>query len=106
MNALKIIVEGADGAGFSERRGTTKEGRAYNIRRQTVYMHNGKVHPTPVELNLGDDRRPYEPGEYTISASSFKLGVRGIEVDSYNMELVPLRSASAPAASTPRSPGV
>lgn len=95
---LRITVEPVDNAGYSERSGTSKDGKPYRIARQTVYMHNGKVHPTPVDLSIRDGAKPYEPGEYTIAASSFKLGTRGIELDPFNVELVSLQRKPAAAA--------
>lgn len=94
---IRIVVEAADNAGYSERSGTSKEGKSFRVAIQTVYMHNGKVHPTPVDLRISDGQRPYEPGEYTISASSYKIGLNGrIELDTYKLELTPLRARQTP----------
>lgn len=106
---FRIVVEAADNAGFSERSGTAKDGRRYAIRRQWVYMYNGRQHPTPVELNLGDGenaRKPYEPGEYTLASICYKLGARGIELDPYNIELEPVPGRPTGGIAAPVKPQV
>lgn len=87
---LRITIEANDK--LTEMSGVSgKTGKAYSIRRQPAYMWTGKAHPVPIEINL-NDQPAYAPGEYTFAASSYRLGARGPELDSFNLTLEPLRS--------------
>lgn len=90
---LKITIEAGDK--LTEISGVAKAtGKPYSIRRQPAYMWTGKAHPVPIEINLGDTTPPYPAGDYTFGPSSYKLGQKGPELDSYNLVLEPLRAAA------------
>jgi hypothetical protein len=50
---------------------SSKTGRAYHMRRQTIYLHQGETYPEKYELSLEERQPAYEPGRYLLAAGSF-----------------------------------
>lgn len=99
--SIKITIE--PGEQIQDQSGiSSKTGKPYRIKRQTAYLHGNKAFPTPFDVSLKDDQAAYPPGEYTIGASSLKVGPRGLEIDSYNIVLEAVRSNVANSSMTPK----
>ncbi|APO90440.1 single-stranded DNA-binding protein [Xanthomonas euvesicatoria] len=80
-------------------------GNPFKIHRQEAYLHNGHHYPDRFDLTLNGDGPlgpvAYEPGFYTIDPSSVVVNREygNLELDRYNLKLVPITDA----ASKPRA---
>ena len=59
----------------------TKDGKAYHIRKQEGYLHGEHGYPDRFEFSLEKDDNgqplpPYQPGFYTLSVDSLRVGER------------------------------
>lgn len=68
------------------------------LRSQAVYMHDTrKKYPQEYKLGLGS-APAFEPGKYLLGARSFRPSrFGGMELDAYNIELIPLNDAQCKA---------
>ncbi|MGK2927911.1 MAG: single-stranded DNA-binding protein [Lysobacterales bacterium] len=66
---------------------TTTKGTV--LLKQQAAMESGRDYPLVFELTV---KQPYAPGKYTLGAASFRAGrFGGLELDSYGLQLVPLK---------------
>lgn len=99
----KAFIEVREGSSLNHRSGT-KDGRAWSMTSQEVFVHtsNGEVKRSSVNLQDGD--KPYSPGRYTISVDNLDLirvakGDRSFEqIGVRYIDLVPLAGALKAAA--------
>lgn len=93
---MQIIID-VSSTKTHTRRGTAKEtGRPYEITTQRGFFHavdtiTGEVTPVAVDLPIGQNEFPYQPGRYTLDSSS-------IVVDEYKrltirrLHLIPVKA--------------
>ena len=87
---MKLIIEVPE-SHVAERKGTTKDGRDWQIREQEGYLHvEGKPFPVEMKLQLDTDQTAYDPGKYEVLASSVRVSRFGqLEFQRYiNMVLL------------------
>lgn len=89
---------------FKSMKGTSKQGKPYDMAMQDGYLHAGAAYPERFELPLekgpSGDWVPYQPGFYTLTAGSYQIRDGRLGVNSFEMKLLPL-----PAESKPRAAG-
>ena len=78
-----------------ERRGVNRDtGRAYHLRQQSIYLHQGAPYPEKFELMLEENQPAYEPGKYLLAAGSFERHYKtGALSFSRNLKLLPVAEA-------------
>lgn len=98
---LKIEVVSADVRVIN---GKKKDGNPFTMRKQEGYLHNGHHYPERFEITLGRDAGgvdapAYAPGFYSIAPSSIRVNgqFQSLEVDPYNLKLIPLVAEVKPA---------
>lgn len=65
-----LIVESK----INEKSGVSrKTGQAYTLRQQAAVLALGKYDMRPFTLTLSRDQAAYEPGQYALDGSSFKV---------------------------------
>jgi hypothetical protein len=85
QNVIVVEVLSSDIEEFSG----TKNGNAYNIRKQEAYLHSGHGYPDRFDMMLGKEQPPYKPGFYALAASSLKVD-KGRLAFGWDLELTPL----------------
>lgn len=79
---MQLIID-VNSAKTQTKRGTSaKTGKPYEITTQRGFFHSvdaitGETLPLPIDLQLGPNDFPYEPGRYTIEPTSFVVGQFG-----------------------------
>lgn len=78
-----------------EHKGTSQAGKAYEIRSQKAYLHNGKHYPAEFDLPISRDANgtwlpPYQPGFYELTPGSITVNgeYHNLEINRYEMALV------------------
>lgn len=73
---IKVEIKPSQSA-VTTRSGTSKAGNPYSLNEQMCYVHLGNEYPVLVKLTLDDGQPAYQPGLYTVSLNSFKVGQFG-----------------------------
>lgn len=79
---MSIIIEITDTT-LENRSGTsTRTGKAYSMNEQTAWMHKpGQQYPDRIKLTLDQNQVPYQPGNYALAPTSYRVDRYGsIEV--------------------------
>ncbi len=56
---------------------SAKTGKPYSFNKQNAFLHTADKYPTPFELTLFDDARPYAPGKYHLAEASLQVDRNG-----------------------------
>ncbi|MEP6485364.1 MAG: single-stranded DNA-binding protein [Rudaea sp.] len=74
----------------------TTKGNA--VHSQAAAVDTGDDFPMAFKVNVRENT-PYKPGLYDLAPSCFRVGrFGGLELDPYNIRLIPVELARAPAA--------
>jgi hypothetical protein len=72
--------------------GTTKAGKPYRMRIQTLVLDNGEFDRKPFNYVLGNDEAALTPGEYTIAPSAYFID-QYQELQFGRLKVVPMDAA-------------
>jgi hypothetical protein len=94
MSGPKIEIASAE---FRAMKGTSKQGKAYDMAMQDAYVHKGEKYPEKFEVPLQKDGNgnwvPYQPGHYTVTPASYQVRDGRLAVNAFEMQLVGVGAA-------------
>lgn len=89
---MSLVIEVLEGKNTPIMRNQKIKGEDRKFFHIPVAVEMGKLYPVEVRWSVESETHFISPGKYTLSESSFKVNQYGdLELDRYNMALIPLR---------------